>query len=140
MRVFKLAAGLATGYVLGSRAGREKYEQIVAQYQKVSSHPSVVQAQERTKQALTARAGGVITKLDPTAPNATPAAPVSDAPVARVSDAPDVLVSDAPVALVNDALGTLESHAPVSDAPSRRSRRQGRSSSPKPGRSGDPLA
>ncbi|MCY1136540.1 hypothetical protein OWR29_00915 [Actinoplanes sp. Pm04-4] len=30
MRVIKLATGLAIGYVLGSRAGREKYDQIVA--------------------------------------------------------------------------------------------------------------
>lgn len=72
MRIFKLAAGLATGYVLGSRAGREKYELIVAQYQKISGHPSVVQAQERTKQALSSRTSEVITKLDPTTPDSTP--------------------------------------------------------------------
>ena len=30
MAVMKFAVGLAAGYVLGSRAGREKYEQIVS--------------------------------------------------------------------------------------------------------------
>ncbi|MFC7533258.1 hypothetical protein [Actinoplanes sp. GCM10030250] len=49
MRIVKLAAGLAVGYVLGSRAGREKYEQIAATARKVSAHPSVVQAQEKAK-------------------------------------------------------------------------------------------
>lgn len=80
MKILTLAAGLATGYVLGSRAGREKYEQIVAQYQKVSNHPSVVQAQEKTKQALTSRTNAVITKLDPTAPDNAPELPVSVSP------------------------------------------------------------
>ncbi len=80
MKIFTLAAGLATGYVLGSRAGREKYEQIVAQYQKLSNHPSVAQAQEKTKQALSSRASEVITKLDPTAPDNQPELPVSVSP------------------------------------------------------------
>ena len=112
MRIFTLAAGLATGYVLGSRAGREKYEQIVAQYQRVSSHPSVVQAQEKTKQALSSRASGVITKLDPTAPAEPPAEPPAEQPV----------------------------EPPVSVAPVRPVRRPARSSSRKSGRNADPLA
>lgn len=36
MRIGKLAVGLAAGYVLGARAGREKYEQIAAAARKVS--------------------------------------------------------------------------------------------------------
>jgi hypothetical protein len=39
VKVFKLAAGLAVGYVLGSRAGREKYQQIVAAARKAQDHP-----------------------------------------------------------------------------------------------------
>ena len=72
MRIFTLAAGLATGYVLGSRAGREQYHRIVAHYEKVSSHPTVVQAQEKARQALSSRTREVITKLDPTAPDTSP--------------------------------------------------------------------
>jgi hypothetical protein len=49
MAMIKLVAGLAVGYVLGSRAGREKYEQIAATARKVNAHPTVVQAQEKAK-------------------------------------------------------------------------------------------
>jgi|SRR5215470_5433688 len=33
--------GVATGYVLGARAGRERYEQIVRSYHRVADHPAV---------------------------------------------------------------------------------------------------
>ena len=36
--------GLATGFVLGSRAGREKYEEIAANAKKVWEHPTVQEA------------------------------------------------------------------------------------------------
>ncbi|MFC7532182.1 hypothetical protein [Actinoplanes sp. GCM10030250] len=36
--------GLAAGFVMGSRAGREKYEEIRANAQKVWQHPSVQEA------------------------------------------------------------------------------------------------
>ena len=36
--------GLAAGFVLGARAGREKYEQIVEQARKVMDHPTVQEA------------------------------------------------------------------------------------------------
>jgi len=39
MRMVKLVAGLATGYVLGARAGREKYERIAAAVRTVSARP-----------------------------------------------------------------------------------------------------
>ena len=37
-------SGLAAGFVLGSRAGREKYEEIRANAKKVWEHPSVQEA------------------------------------------------------------------------------------------------
>ena len=52
MKVFKLATGLAIGYVLGSRAGRDKYEQIVATARKAQNHPAVTQVQDKAKQLL----------------------------------------------------------------------------------------
>ena len=52
MAILKLAAGLAVGYVLGSAAGREKYEQIAETARKVSAHPTVVQAQEQAKSLI----------------------------------------------------------------------------------------
>ncbi|MEU4245637.1 hypothetical protein [Actinoplanes sp. NPDC026619] len=50
--MIKFAAGLAVGYVLGSRAGREKYEQIVATARKAQNHPTVTQAQQKAKALL----------------------------------------------------------------------------------------
>lgn len=39
MKMFLL--GIATGYVLGSRAGRQRYEQIMQTYRKLADHPMV---------------------------------------------------------------------------------------------------
>lgn len=39
MKTFVL--GMAAGYVLGSRAGRERYEQLVQAYHKLADHPMV---------------------------------------------------------------------------------------------------
>ncbi len=36
--------GMATGYILGAKAGRERYEQIKQAAQKVAGHPKVQQA------------------------------------------------------------------------------------------------
>ena len=44
MRLLTLAAGLATGYVLGTRAGRPKYNQIVANARLVRANPTAGQA------------------------------------------------------------------------------------------------
>ncbi len=33
--------GAATGYVLGARAGRERYEQLARTYRRVADHPAV---------------------------------------------------------------------------------------------------
>jgi hypothetical protein len=63
MKVVTFAAGLAAGYVLGTRAGREKYQQIVATAKKVSSHPSVQQAQDKAKDLIGAGTDAVTTKI-----------------------------------------------------------------------------
>ncbi|WP_306205436.1 hypothetical protein [Actinoplanes sp. RD1] len=44
MRIMKLATGLAVGYVLGARAGRDKYERIVAVAQQASGRSGAEQA------------------------------------------------------------------------------------------------
>ncbi|HZZ52172.1 MAG TPA: hypothetical protein VFE65_35185 [Pseudonocardia sp.] len=33
--------GAATGYVLGARAGRERYEQLASAYRRIADHPAV---------------------------------------------------------------------------------------------------
>ncbi|GAA2484820.1 hypothetical protein [Winogradskya humida] len=71
MKVVTLAAGLAVGYVLGTRAGREKYEQIVAGARKASSHPRVVQAQEKAKEFVGTGTDAVTQKLASVNPEPT---------------------------------------------------------------------
>jgi hypothetical protein len=39
MRVFTFGAGLAAGYIFGTKAGRERYEQLKSQAQKVWQSP-----------------------------------------------------------------------------------------------------
>src|SRR5690242_441253 len=72
MKVVTLAAGVAVGYVLGTRAGREKYEQIVAGARKVSSHPTVVQAQTKAKELIGAGTGSGTGSTDTSAVVAEP--------------------------------------------------------------------
>jgi hypothetical protein len=50
MKVLTFAVGLAAGYVLGTRAGRESYEQLVQRARQVANSPTVVQAQEKAKE------------------------------------------------------------------------------------------
>jgi len=47
-----LLIGFAAGYVLGSRAGRERYEQIVGGAQRVAGNPRVQQAAGRAQEAV----------------------------------------------------------------------------------------
>ena len=39
--MLKFLLGAAAGYVLGARAGRERYEQLLRTFQRVSDHPAV---------------------------------------------------------------------------------------------------
>lgn len=39
--MLKFLLGAAIGYVLGAKAGRERYEQLKRTYQRVSDHPAV---------------------------------------------------------------------------------------------------
>lgn len=39
--MLRFLLGAAVGYVLGSRAGRERYEQLVRTYERVADHPAV---------------------------------------------------------------------------------------------------
>lgn len=70
MRIFRFTAGMAVGYVLGTRAGREKYDQIVASARRFAGQPAVVDAQAKVKgmvdagtQAVTAKVGDVADTL-----------------------------------------------------------------------------
>lgn len=39
--MIKFLAGVAIGYVLGTKAGNERYEQLVRAYQRAADHPAV---------------------------------------------------------------------------------------------------
>jgi hypothetical protein len=82
VKVFKFGVGLAVGYVLGSRAGREKYEQIVAAARKAQSHPTVTKVQEEAKARLSTGTGRHSTDTDPALPDAQ-ATLASGDPVSR---------------------------------------------------------
>lgn len=49
MKVVRFAAGFAAGYVLGAKAGREKYEQIAEAARRMRGNPTVQQAQQKAK-------------------------------------------------------------------------------------------
>jgi hypothetical protein len=51
MKKMTLLTGMAVGYVLGTRAGRERYNQIMGQFQRVANDPRV---KEKASQATTA--------------------------------------------------------------------------------------
>jgi hypothetical protein len=53
---FGLALGLAAGYVLGTRAGRQRYEQIRRWWGQVSNSPTVHRATERAQAVAGQRA------------------------------------------------------------------------------------
>jgi hypothetical protein len=53
MKLMTFAAGLAAGYVLGARAGREKYEQIAGAFTKARSHPAVTEARPAASDLVT---------------------------------------------------------------------------------------
>jgi hypothetical protein len=80
MRMVKLAAGFAAGYVLGARAGREKYEQIAAAVRTVSGRPGEASAEENPQGLPEPAAGVAAPRTDvPSIERATPAA-ASDKP------------------------------------------------------------
>jgi hypothetical protein len=56
MRIMTFAAGMAVGYVLGARAGRDKYEQIVGNARRLRDNPTAGQLLEATRDLSTAPA------------------------------------------------------------------------------------
>jgi hypothetical protein len=57
MRKLTFIAGLALGYVLGTRAGRERYEQLRKTARDLSQTPAVQSATRNAKQAAGTAAG-----------------------------------------------------------------------------------
>lgn len=77
MKIVTFAAGLATGYVLGTRAGRERFDQLVRRARSLGNHPTVVQAQDKVKDVL----GGDTHRQPPTVSTTMPAASAAPEPL-----------------------------------------------------------
>jgi hypothetical protein len=60
---FSFIAGLATGYVLGARAGRERYEQIMKAARSFAENPTVQQAAGAVQAQATGLASTAGTKI-----------------------------------------------------------------------------
>lgn len=87
VKLMKFAVGLAVGYVLGSRAGREKYEQIVAGLHTVRSHPAVQEAQQAANDLLQAGRSTPTVEPVPDTQGLDPAAPITARHPERHGDA-----------------------------------------------------
>jgi hypothetical protein len=55
-----LVIGFAAGYVLGSRAGRERYEQIKAGASRFAGNPTVQSAASKAQESVTHQAASVV--------------------------------------------------------------------------------
>jgi hypothetical protein len=53
--VFRVLAVLGIGYVLGAKAGRKRYEQIVGTYRAVTAHPATRTALDAGRRKLAER-------------------------------------------------------------------------------------
>lgn len=63
MRNLTFAAGLAAGYVLGARAGRERYEQLVKSARRFTEHPALAQTQSTVTDLVSGGVDAVIAKI-----------------------------------------------------------------------------
>ncbi|GAA4605367.1 putative TIM-barrel enzyme [Actinoplanes octamycinicus] len=97
MRMLKLAAGFAVGYVLGTRAGREKYEEIAATSRKLAANPSVVRAKEKAKTMVESGVATASSKLGTTTNSSTTAGNSTSRPVETSRTPAPVTGSNLPV-------------------------------------------
>ncbi len=63
MSKFTLAAAAAAGYVFGTRAGRDRYQQIAERATAIWQSPTVQQGAARLQEAATEKAPGLMSKV-----------------------------------------------------------------------------
>ena len=132
MAVMKFAVGLAAGYVLGSRAGREKYEQIVSAarttQQKFNgqSAPAAVSEPSVTESSV----------AEPVTAEPAVAKPVTAEPVVAETVVAEPVVTETPGAVTPDAESSPVAGSPVP----RPARRRTKSTVTAPAVNADPLA
>ena len=97
MGKISLLAGGAVGYVLGARAGRERYEQIKSQAQTVWEHPKVQEHASKVQGVAKRKASEAQDKVSssssssPTSSPTSPSVSVSSTGTADVLDSPGSL-------------------------------------------------
>jgi hypothetical protein len=92
MKKLTLLVGIAIGYVLGSRAGRERFEQIRSGARKVASSPTVQSAASKAQETVAAQAPVV---ADAVKEKATAAASAVADKVHRGDDGPTTATTPA---------------------------------------------
>lgn len=121
MSKFSMAIAGAAGYVLGARAGRQRYEQIVDQAQRVWSNPKVQQAtrtaQDKAKEKAPVVGEMLTSKVKGSSQESTPP-PVIVTPVVDATDPLADPLSSAPApssSLDDDRTDPLSSSSPLSN-------------------------
>lgn len=121
MSKFSMAIAGAAGYVLGARAGRQRYEQIVDQAQRVWSNPKVQQAtrtaQDKAKEKAPVVGEMLTSKVKGSSQESTPP-PVIVTPVVDATDPLVDPLSSAPApssSLDDDRTDPLSSSSPLSN-------------------------
>lgn len=109
LKKLTLVAGFGAGYVLGAKAGKERYAQIEAKFREIAGMPAVQDATTSVKQAatgladtakttVTEKAQAVSDKVaDKTAPTAEPVIDLGAPVKPTVSTAPVTAPASAPV-------------------------------------------
>ena len=77
------AAGMAVGYVFGTRAGRGKYEQIAGKARRLLDNPTLGELQHAARDLTAASAPAVAAAPQPATVPAPPARPAKTAPKPR---------------------------------------------------------
>ncbi|HKE50571.1 MAG TPA: hypothetical protein VKE25_03595 [Actinomycetes bacterium] len=88
MKMLKFAAGLAVGYVLGARAGRGRYQQIVEGARSLADQPAVAQAQEKVTNLFSGDEDRGTTRLSSAGSTAGPASTKREPPSQRSTTPP----------------------------------------------------
>ncbi len=120
-KIVLLAAG-AAGYVLGARAGRERYDQIVFQAQNLWTNPQVQKVAKDAQDLAREKAPDLSDKLSGAAKQASGSVASivdpdsSSSPSTADSPAPEVAVTPVPEVAVTPTPAILDTHSPGSRA------------------------
>jgi hypothetical protein len=100
MGYLKTGLGFGLGYVLGARAGRQRYERLLADARRLGAHPKVQEAAEKlppvVQQGLSriVQQPGVTGLTEAGIADPAPPSPTSSAPTGPLEPEPELLVVD----------------------------------------------